>query len=155
MRNISKTITVLVILSLFMAFFAPVSAQTDNNQKYDDQADIIIDLFAKEKIIKSGEKAYFVAKLTDEAGNPVTDKTVCFYQNIEVSGLSVDQYIGEAATDEKGIAVFRPALSVAGDSGVMFVGCAAENTAGDAFYSDHVMITVINPYPVISDNEIL
>ncbi|UUX91121.1 hypothetical protein [Methanoplanus endosymbiosus] len=154
MKNIFKAVAVMLTMCLTMAVCGPVSAQADSTQKNTDENSINIDIFAKDKNINSGDETYFVSVLTDEAGNPVADKTVYFYQNIMVSGLGVDHYIGETDTDDYGTAVLKVELSIAGDSESMFVGCVAEDTeTGRAIYSDHVMITVTNPYPVLSDDE--
>ncbi|MBN2734887.1 MAG: hypothetical protein JXQ82_08550 [Methanomicrobiaceae archaeon] len=150
MKYIKKIIVLAAALSLILTLCTPVSAQTD----IPDEKKFNIELFVKEKNIKSGDAAYIVATVTDENNEPVENQIVYFYQNLEISGINVDQYIGEATTYEKGIAVFRPGLNVNGDSCAIFIGCATEDPkTGDAYYSDHVMITVTNPYPYLKPDD--
>jgi hypothetical protein len=154
MKYIKKMIILTVALSLILAICIPVSAQTDLQTDSQAEKSLNVEIFAKEKNIKSGDAARIVATVTDENNKPVEDQIVYFYQNIEISGINLDQYIGEATTNEKGIAVFKPTLSINGNSGTIFIGCATEDTErGNAYYSDHVMITVTNPYPYIEPDD--
>ncbi|MDD4127450.1 MAG: hypothetical protein PHV39_07170 [Methanomicrobium sp.] len=153
MKFSGKIITIIAALSIFMAICTPVSAQTgllaDNNDK-----NISIDIFAKDKNIQSGENVYIAATIKDENGEPLVNQTALFFQNIEISGINVDQYIGDAQTNEEGIAIFGPSLSVIGDSGIILIGCATKDTeTGQAYYSNHIMITVTNPYPYIESDD--
>ena len=154
MKFSGKIITIIAALSIFIAIICiPVSAQTglpaDNNDK-----NISIEIFAKDKNIQSGENVYIAAIIKDENGEPLVNQTALFFQNIEISGVNVDQYIGEAQTNEEGIAIFGPSLSVIGDSGVILIGCATEDKkTGQAYYSNHIMITVTNPYPYIESDD--
>ena len=155
-----------VFICLVISLCIPASAQSaqagqqevisggnsleDSNENSNDE--IFLEIYAKSKNIKSGDKAWISAIAKDNLGNTIANQTVYFFSSLELSGVNVDRYIGEAQTNEKGIAIFRPALSVNGDYGTILIGCAAENeNTGDAYYSAHTMITVTNPYPCISE----
>jgi hypothetical protein len=132
----------LMLLSVAAALCIPASA-------------ISADLFTKDKNVLSGGKACIVATVTDENGNPVSGRTVYFFNNARTGDFSADEVIGQVETDEDGIAVLNVSLSYDGENtGNVFLGCATyDDETGLNSFSSHIMITVTNPDPYYEETE--
>ncbi|WOF16984.1 hypothetical protein F1737_09955 [Methanoplanus sp. FWC-SCC4] len=115
---------------------------------------ISLELIAKTKVVNNGDTIKLAAIATDSENRPLLNRTVLFFQNIVVAGINVDTVMGEAVTNENGVAIFKSVVSTDGNYGELFAGAGIQKeNSDDIFSSEHVMIRVINEYPVVSEDK--